>query len=63
MKTLCDWDIQERVKTMSFDATTSNTGHLAGVCNLIKIKLRRDKVINDSAVRVQFSSVHTRFQM
>ena len=40
--TLLDWNIQDRVKAMSFDATAANTGTKAGVCTLVEKKLDRE---------------------
>ena len=38
---LQEWDITDRVAAMSFD-TSSNTGHISGVCTLIQQKLGRE---------------------
>src|SRR6218665_2537512 len=38
---LQDWSVADRVKAMCFDTTSSNTGHRAGACILLKQKLER----------------------
>ena len=40
--TLLDWDIQDRVKAMSFDTTAANTGTEARACTLVEKKLDRE---------------------
>jgi hypothetical protein len=39
---LDDWQIKNQVKGMSFDTTSSNTGHKAGACTLIESILGRE---------------------
>lgn len=39
---LQEWDITDRVAAMSFDTTSSNTGHISGACTLIQQKLGRE---------------------
>lgn len=39
---LQEWDITDRVAAMSFDTTSSNTGHISGTCTLIQQKLGRE---------------------
>jgi len=34
MATVSDWDIADRIKAISFDATSSNTGRIYGACTL-----------------------------
>ncbi|KAE9528104.1 hypothetical protein AGLY_012526 [Aphis glycines] len=38
---LFDWSITDRVQSLSFDTTASNTGHINGACKLIKEKIGR----------------------
>jgi hypothetical protein len=39
---LDDWQIKNQIKGMSFDTTSSNTGHKAGACTLIESVLGRE---------------------
>ncbi|MEL6606429.1 MAG: hypothetical protein AAFP20_24820, partial [Cyanobacteria bacterium J06614_10] len=39
---LQEWDITDRVVAMSFDTTSSNTGHISGACTLIQQKLGKE---------------------
>jgi hypothetical protein len=39
---LQEWDITDRVAAMSFDTTSSNTGHISGTCTTIQQKLGRE---------------------
>jgi hypothetical protein len=41
VKTLQEWGVQHRTKSMCFDTTASNTGRLSGACALIEAKLGR----------------------
>lgn len=44
IETVIDWDIKDRIKALSFDTTSSNTGIKSGACVLIE-KLLEHKVL------------------
>lgn len=41
IESLLDWGITDRIQSLSFDTTASNTGHINGACKLIKEKIGR----------------------
>jgi len=41
IESLFDWSITDRVQSLSFDTTASNTGHINGACKLIEEKIGR----------------------
>jgi len=42
MATVSDWDIADRIKAISFDRTSSNTGRINGACTLFEQHLGRN---------------------
>ena len=42
MATVSDWDIAYRIKAISFDTTSSNTGRINGACTLFEQHLGRN---------------------
>jgi hypothetical protein len=42
MECLEDWGVKDRIQAMSFDTTSSNTGHKSGACTVLEELLGRD---------------------
>ena len=42
METVSDWDIADKIKALSFDTTSANTGRLNGACTLFEQHLGRN---------------------